>query len=109
MSTLHGINRMNVVLRMATEADHQALSRLAELDTTSVPAGPVLVAEIDGAIPAAYAIREGRPIADPFQRTAELVELLRTRSQQLVATNGRYAQLSGWLGLSPRQRSSVSA
>jgi hypothetical protein len=40
----------------------------------------VLVAELDGEIVAAVPFEGGRAIADPFRPTAELVELLRTRT-----------------------------
>jgi hypothetical protein len=72
-----------VTLRYAAAADAQRLSYLAELDSTVAPAGPALVAEIDGRIRAALPLDGGAPIADPFHRGSELLELLRLRAAQL--------------------------
>lgn len=69
--------RMNVVLRPAEPTDGRRLRRLAGRDTASVPGGPLLVAEQDGVMLAAWSEAEGRAIADPFRRTGHLVELLR--------------------------------
>ena len=72
-----------VTLRHASEADARRLRHLAELDSAQVPAGSALVAEVDGRIRAALPLDGGAPIADPFHRSAELVELLRVRAAQL--------------------------
>ena len=45
----------------------------------------LLVAETDGALVAAHAPATGATIADPFRRTAELVELLELRGSLLRA------------------------
>jgi hypothetical protein len=68
-----------LVIRPAYPDDHAPLARLAALDSRRpLPtAGPVLVAERDGQILAAYAPADGRAIADPFSPTADLVALLR--------------------------------
>jgi hypothetical protein len=73
-----------VTLRYASAADAQALRRLAELDTADQPTGPALVAEVDGRLRAALPLGGGAPIADPFHRGVELVELLRLRAAQLA-------------------------
>ena len=72
-----------VTVRLAVEADAPALARLAALDGAAVPAGPVLVAVTDGETVAALPLRGGRPIADPFRRTAAMLELLALRAAQL--------------------------
>ncbi len=72
-----------VTLRGAGERDERALARIAELDGARPLRGPVLVAECDGALRAAISLADGSVIADPFQRTAALVELLRARARQL--------------------------
>jgi hypothetical protein len=74
-----------VTLRYAAAADAPRLQELAELDSASVPQGPALVAEVDGRLRAALAIDGGAVIADPFHRSTELIELLRTRAAQLSA------------------------
>ncbi len=72
-----------VTLRYAAAADAERLRNLAELDSAEPPAGPALVAEIDGRIRAALPLDGGAPIADPFHRGAELVDLLRLRATHL--------------------------
>jgi hypothetical protein len=72
-----------VTLRYGARADAERLQALAELDSASVPSGPVLVAEVDGRLRAALPLDGSPPIADPFHRGAELLELLRLRAAQL--------------------------
>jgi hypothetical protein len=71
------------VVRYARAEDREAIVCLARLDSAREPAGPLLVAESAGGIIAALPIAGGDPIANPFVRTAELVELLRLRAAQL--------------------------
>lgn len=72
-----------VTIRPGTEADRQRLRRLAALDSANVPRSPTLVAELDGRLLAAISQFDGRAVADPFQRTGDLVALLRARRRQL--------------------------
>ncbi len=74
----------NINIRCATASDASALRRLAALDDAppSAVTGDVMIAEIDGEAVAAVAGGH-RAIADPFRRTAEIVELLRMRAAQL--------------------------
>jgi hypothetical protein len=51
--------------------------KVAALDSARVPRAPLLVAEVDGEIRAALSLDDGGSIADPFQRSLELVEVLR--------------------------------
>src|SRR3954451_10948605 len=74
-----------VTIRPAYPDDVSAIARLAALDSQRVPAGPLLLAEIDGEPWAAVATQSGRVIADPFRPTAALVELLRRRGMQRAA------------------------
>lgn len=69
-----------VVLRRALPQDDWALKGLAALDSAPIPTGDVLVAELGGQVAAALPLDGGRPIADPFRRTAGLVEMLRLRA-----------------------------
>jgi len=73
----------NVTVRRSTSADQGALARLAALDSASPPRGPALVAEADSRVLAALPLGAGRPIADPFEPTAELVALLELRRTQM--------------------------
>ena len=74
----------NITVRVSRPADEAALARLAALDSTRPPRGPALVAESDHRLVAAVPLGPGRPIADPFESTAELVELLELRKAQLA-------------------------
>jgi hypothetical protein len=75
----------NITVRRSTAGDAGALARLAALDSASPPRGPALVAMTDSRILAALPIGSGRPIADPFEPTAELVALLELRRSQMEA------------------------
>ena len=72
-----------VTLRYAAAADAPRLRRLAELDSADVAPSEALIAEIDGRIRAALPLDGSRAIADPFNRGADLIELLRLRAAQL--------------------------
>src|SRR3954471_3868045 len=76
-----------ISVRSATAADRGQLARLAALDSSSPIQGSALVAESDARIVAGLPLGSGRPIADPFEPSAELVALLRLRAEQL--RNGR--------------------
>jgi hypothetical protein len=73
-----------VTLRRAVAADRDRLRRLAELDSRQAPQGNALVAEVDGRLRAALPLDGGEPLADPFHRGAELLDLLRLRARQLA-------------------------
>jgi hypothetical protein len=80
----------NITVRRASPADQVKLARLAALDSAKPPTGTVLVAEADSRMLAALPIGAGRPIADPFEHTAEVVALLELRAAQLAERrNGR--------------------
>jgi hypothetical protein len=72
-----------VTIRRAGADDETALRRLADLDSTRVPDGPVLMAEIDGRAVAAISVLSGESFADPFVLTLELRRLLELRASQL--------------------------
>jgi hypothetical protein len=74
-----------ISIRLATPDDAPALARLAALDSSKVPVGPVLLAEREGELQAALPIATTRsaPLADPFVSTSELVALLRLRAARL--------------------------
>jgi hypothetical protein len=66
-------------IRRSTAEDEAALRRLAELDSRRALSGPALIGEIDGSPAAAISLSDGRTIADPFQQTAVLTQILRMR------------------------------
>jgi hypothetical protein len=74
-----------LTVRAATLRDDEAVRVLAALEGVGMPKGPVLVAEIGHEVVAALPLDGGAALADPFRRTAHLVELLELRAKQLRA------------------------
>ena len=72
-----------ITIRLAGDGDTAALATLAQLDSASVPESPVLLADEGGQLRAALSLRDGSAVADPFHRTAAIVELLSARAAQL--------------------------
>jgi hypothetical protein len=70
----------SLTLRPAAADDAPWLERLAALDSRSLPAGPLLVAERDGQLVAAVSEPTLEAIADPFEPTADAVALLRRQA-----------------------------
>lgn len=66
-----------ITVRPYLPDDRRSLERLAALDDRRIPAQPVLLAEVDGRLVAALSERTGEAVADPFEPTAHLVEMLR--------------------------------
>jgi hypothetical protein len=85
-----------IAIRPAGPADGPALAALAEMDSAPGAAarlprlaadsseGAVLVADVDGHPVAALDVARDAAVADPFERTARIVELLRLRARQLA-------------------------
>lgn len=84
-----------MVLRAERPNDEAALRRLAALDSARPLRGRALVAEIEGRAVAALDLSDGRVVADPFEHTAEVVELLRVRAGRtaMVETHPRATRL----------------
>ena len=72
-------------IRYARRGDVSAVARLAALDEAPVPPPPVLIAEVGGEPRAARSLATGHVVADRFDGTEELVELLALRAEQLRA------------------------
>jgi hypothetical protein len=70
-------------IRQARPADAAALERLAALDSSQVPAGDVLLAEVGDELWAAYSLDDGEHIADPLRPSANAVLMLAQRGRQL--------------------------
>jgi hypothetical protein len=66
-----------IALLPATETDRHDLERLAALDSAEPLHGDVLLGRVDGELRAALSFEDGRVVADPFTRSAYVVELLR--------------------------------
>ena len=86
----------SLTIRNSRPADASALRRLAALDSKTLPQGDMLVAEIAGEVVAAYSPERSRTSADPFRRTADVVELLRVWGREAHSTATR-AQRHGLL------------
>lgn len=83
------IHSPTIVIRLASTADAATLSSLAELDSRPPLAGPAMLAEVDGTIRAALDLSDGSVAADPFVRTADVVEMLRLRARRLEGQPSR--------------------
>jgi hypothetical protein len=70
-----------LTIRHAAADDMKSLERLAALDSRRVPSGELFVAEVDGRLLAATSIDTGAVIADPFEHTAQIVELLQMQAR----------------------------
>jgi hypothetical protein len=66
-----------ITIRRSTTGDRAAVARVAALDSGRAPEGDAMLAFVGGELRAVLPLDGGRPLADPFHRTAELVELLR--------------------------------
>jgi hypothetical protein len=74
-----------ISIRPAAESDDRTLMRLAALDSAPVPSGDVLLADIDGEPRAALSLLDGSVVADPFERTADVVRLLQVHATAVLA------------------------
>jgi hypothetical protein len=78
-----------LALRVADDDEADAVRRLAELDSAPTPTGEILLAVVDGEPVAALSLSDGRVVADPFRRTADVVALLEIRAAQMLAAAAR--------------------
>lgn len=72
-------------IRRLGAADSAAVRRLADLDGSAVPGGPLLGADVEGRLLAVISLSSGLVVANPFSPTAELTDLLELRRHQLTA------------------------
>ena len=86
----------SLTIRHATATDEADLIRLAALDSSRVPSGELLVAQVEGNLVAALSVDTGAAIADPFEHTASIVDSLRAQARESRAP--RPAILPGHLG-----------
>jgi hypothetical protein len=75
----------SVLIRAARGSDGPALRRLAALDSRPLPEGALLIAEAGDEVVAALSMDTGAKVADPFRRTADVVDLLTFRAKRLRA------------------------
>src|SRR5437868_57336 len=74
-----------LTVRAACQRDAEAVRLLAALEGVTMPSGPMLVAQVGDDVRAALPLEGGRALADPFQPSAHMVELLELRARQLRA------------------------
>jgi hypothetical protein len=79
-----------IAIRRSRPGDGHAIDDLAALDGREWCGGPALVAETDGSLLAVLPLAGAAPFADPFRPTAEVVELLEVRAEQLGADLPRH-------------------
>jgi hypothetical protein len=77
-------SRAEIVIRPALPADDAAIRDLADLTGHPAPAGPLLVALVEGEL-VALAGERGETLGHPFRVTLDIAELLRVRATQLRA------------------------
>src|SRR4051794_39436135 len=65
-----------VEIRVATHRDAHTLHELQELDGRTLTEGSRLVAEVGGVPVAAIAVADDTVVADPFEPTSSVVDLL---------------------------------
>jgi hypothetical protein len=97
----------SISIRPFADADAQAVRSVAERDSSIVPAGVLLVAEVDGELRAALSLDSGEVVADPFAPSKAMVELLRVRAGQL--SGGRAARRRRRRGLRDRSPAAEAA
>jgi hypothetical protein len=71
----------SLTIRTATADDDADLARLAELDSSYVPTGNVMVAEVGGEIWAALSLDDSHAITDPFHPSAEALLMVSERAR----------------------------
>jgi hypothetical protein len=87
LDTVPMTSAASLTLHHATRA-HRAVAYLSELDEAEPLRDPVLLA-YDGERPvAAVSLEDGRSVADPFTRTADVLALLELRARQARRASG---------------------
>jgi hypothetical protein len=95
-STLNRVSKdAPLTIRHATAADFPALERLAALDSRRIPTGELFVAEAEGRLLAATSLDTGAIVADPFEHTASIVEVLRVHASAVRPTAPRPVAVDG--------------
>jgi hypothetical protein len=72
-----------VNFRHARPDDAEALVTLAQLDSSRVPRGDVIVADAGGELWAAVSLDDGHAVANPFRPSGELTWSLMERAREL--------------------------
>jgi hypothetical protein len=72
-----------VAIRLADRRDAGAVRELEQLDGRELSCGARLLALVGGIPVAALSVADDKVVADPFEKTAPVVDLLRVRARQL--------------------------
>jgi hypothetical protein len=72
-----------VTFRYAGPADAEALTVLAQLDSSRAPSGDVIVADTGGELWAAVSLDDGHAVANPFRPSGELTWRLMERAREI--------------------------
>jgi hypothetical protein len=96
-----GASEGNLVVRRGRPADAAELAALAALDSARALSGDIVVGEVDGRVVAAVSLHDGRVVADPFEPTADVVEVLRLHTAGARSAKARPRR--GRFGLVPRR------
>ena len=86
------IDIQELTIRLADAQDHQALRRLAQRDSATVPAAPLLIAAAGSELIAATSLADGSVVADPFRHSAGAARLLVERARQIATTASTMTQ-----------------
>jgi hypothetical protein len=77
------IDTQDLTIRMAGPDDERAVIRLGQRDSGWPPPAPLMLGFAGDRLLAAISLADGRVIADPFEKTAFVVEMLRARAGQI--------------------------
>jgi hypothetical protein len=94
--------------RLATDDDRDLIGRIASLDSSAPIDGPALIGEIDGIPVAVLSLNDGRVVADPFRRTADLVALMRVQAKGMGGADRRAWPARGLRAALRRPRSAYA-
>ena len=91
----------SLTIRQSMPHDADALTALAQLDSSRPLRQPALVAEIGDELWAAVSLSDQRVVADPFRPSGAVVPVLVERARQLRRTERRrrHGERFGSLGL----------
>ena len=92
-----------ILIRRSTDSDARVVREIAQRDSSVVPAGALLVGEVEGQVRAVLSLDTGEVVADPFAPSAAVVDLLRVRARQLNGRRGT-RDVAGKLAVRPFRR-----
>jgi len=93
-----------VTIRWATPEDARRVAILAQLDESTVPPAPLMLAFVGDELWVAVSLRTGAAVTDPFRPSAEVAALVAARGRQLTfpAQRPRWPRGLKRFGVSPR-------